>query len=172
MLRLELLTAAGEPSRALRQLFDRDHNGLLDEAEQRALAGLLARTARLQTHLAVDGAELPLELVGPPALEGGGQETSSTGLLAVRLELRAAWPPGSGDWLGRRTLLFADEAAGDDGHVPVSASCTGCSISSSSDGVYQRDEQGVEHVVGASASRGQPLQLRVRIGRSGLSCGR
>src|SRR5262249_46857759 len=148
VVQLELTVAAGEPARSLRQSFDRDGNGMLDEAERAALADHLARTAALRTKLTVDGRDVDLRRAGPPQLEGS-ERADSTAFASVRVALEARWPAGSGDWLGRRAVVLRDEAATGAGHVPAAASCSGCKFWSSSSGAAHRDERGVDHVVAA-----------------------
>jgi hypothetical protein len=150
-LRVDFEVAAGEPARALRQAFDRDRSGALDPGERQALTEHLARTATLRTRLSVDGLEVPLarkaargEKVDLPA--------SSTALLAVRVELAGAWPPGSGDWRGRRRVELRDEDPS--GHVPVAVECERCSVSAASSGVPDGDR-----VLGANT----PLELKVKL---------
>lgn len=152
VLQLELAVAPGEPARGLRAALGGEK-----------LADHLARTAALPVKLWIDGAQVPLAR-GPASVEDRGE-------IVGRVELSAPWPPGSGDWLGRRRLRIEDEGPAGAGHVPVAVSCSGCAISSSSGGVFHRDAHLVEHVVGAQMSREAPLEVRVRIGRPGLSCG-
>jgi hypothetical protein len=154
-LRVDFEVAAGEQARALRQAFDRDGNGRLDEGEQRALVEHLARTATLRTRLSVDGAEVELQRLSVRG-EKADHPASSTALLAVRIELRAPWPGGSGDWLGRRRVSLKDEDPS--GHVPVAVACEKCRISDSSSGTWEK-AGGEERVLGANT----PLDLLVRL---------
>ena len=168
---IELTIPAGEASRGLRQAFDRDKSGRLDAEEQRALVEHLVKTAALRTRLAVDGRDVPLRLAAAPSVDHGEDPAASTALLTLRADLDAPWPAGSGDWLGRRQLVLTDDAPSATGHVPASVSCTGCTISSFSAGAFLRDDRGVDHVLAAHVSKAEPLQLAVRIGGSGFSCG-
>jgi hypothetical protein len=153
-LRVDHEIAAGAAARALRQAFDRNHDGLLDPGEQEALVEHLARTALLRTRLLVDGAELELRRAAVRG-EKIDQPASSTALLAVRIELRASWPSGSGDWLGRRRVSLKDEDPS--GHVPVAVSCEKCRISDASSGVWEK-AAGEERVLGANT----PLEVVAR----------
>jgi hypothetical protein len=153
-LRVDYEVGAGEPARALRQAFDRNHDGRLDPGEQQALTEHLARTATLRTRLSVDGAATDLRRLSVRA-EKVDHPASSTALLAARIELRASWPGGSGDWLGRRRVSVKDEDAS--GHVPVAVSCEKCRISGASSGVWEK-AAGEERVLGANT----PLDLVVR----------
>ena len=167
---IELLIPAGEAARSLRQSFDRDRNGALDAAEQAALGAYLLQTAALRTKLSVDGREVALRKAAAPAVEHGDAPASSTALLSVRAVLEGSWPAGSGDWLGRRTVVLSDEAATATGHVPAAATCTGCSISSSSSpAVFHRDDRGREHALGAQVAPGAPLELKIRFAGGGCS---
>jgi len=170
-LAIQFTIPAGEKSRGLRQAFDRDRNGRLDADEQRALLSHLVKTAVLRTRLTVDGQEVPLRPSAQPLLDHGGDPASSTALLTLRADLDAAWPAGSGDWLGRRQLVLTDDVASATGHIPASVSCTGCTISSFSSGAFLRDDRGVDHVLAAHVSKAEPFQLAVRIGGSGFGCG-
>ena len=134
---------AGEPSRALRQAFDRDGNGALDPGEQQALTEHLARTATLRTALQVDGAALPLRRAAVRA-EHADAPAASTALLAVRVELVAEWPPKK-----KRNFFFehfldsAREVGLEDedssGHVPVTVECDGCRVTSASSGLADKN---------------------------------
>jgi hypothetical protein len=131
--------AAGEAALALRRAFDRDGNGALDPGEQQALTENLTKTAVLRTRLLLDGAEVPLrrEAVRP---EKTGLPAASAALLAVRVELSAAWPPEK-----KKNVFFAlfldtarDVELRDEdpaGHVPVSAECVQCRVTTSNSGV-------------------------------------
>ncbi len=154
-LRADYEVGAGEQARALRQAFDRDHDGRLDPSEQQALTEHLARTAVLRTRISVDGAEVELQRLSARA-EKADHPASSTALLAVRIELRASWTSGSGDWLGRRRISVKDEDPS--GHVPVAVSCERCRISDASSGTWEKTA-GEERVLGANT----PLELLVRL---------
>ncbi|MCA1827961.1 MAG: hypothetical protein LC689_13620 [Myxococcales bacterium] len=129
---------AGEPARALRQAFDRDRNGTLDPGEQQGLSEHLARTATLRTRLLVDGAEVPLqrELVRP---EKADLPAASNALLAVRVELSAAWPEKKkknffDHFLNTsRQVEVRDED--ETGHVPISVDCDRCTVTAASSGL-------------------------------------
>ena len=144
--------AAGDASRALRQAFDRNRDGALDDAEQQALADHLARTATLRTGLRVDGAEVPLRraAVRPEKVD---QPASSGALLAVRVELAADWPPEKKlFFFFRRARQVEVRDEDETGHVPVTAECDGCSVTDASSGVADKN-----FVRGANT----PLQLTV-----------
>ena len=146
--------AAGEPARALRQAFDRDRNGFLDPGEQQALAEDLARTATLRTRLLVDGTEVVLsrQAVRP---EKADLPSASTALLAVRVELSAPWPEKKNFFSffsrGRQVELRDEDETG---HVPVTAECERCTVTSASSGVADGP-----FVRGANT----PLRLTVRL---------
>lgn len=152
-LRVDYEVPAGEGARALRQAFDRNHDGALDPGEQHDLAEHLARTATLRTRVAVDGVDAPLvrDAVRPEKVD---LPAGSDALLAVRVELSAAWPSGKGDWRGRRKLVLTDEDPS--GHVPVSASCENCQISDSNSGLWAKGPP--EKLLGAHT----PLELTIR----------
>ncbi len=143
---VEYLVSPGAPAQSLRAAFAGDRAALLQH---------LARTAALRTRVTVDGVEVALSSQAPRG-EGLDDPQGSTALLAVRLELRAAWPPGSGDWRGRRKVVLDDED--NTGHVATSAACSGCRIADASSGAWEKapDE---ERVLGART----PLTLLVRL---------
>jgi hypothetical protein len=152
--------AAGEPARSLRQAFDRDRSGTLDPGEQQALADHLARTATLRTELLVDGEQVPLrsEAVRPEKVD---EPASSTALLAVRVELSAAWPPAKKNNFFFAHFLDATREVelrdvDQTGHVPVAVECDRCEVSDASSGVAEKNG-----VRGAET----PLHLRVRLFR-------
>jgi hypothetical protein len=149
-LRVDYEVAAGEGARALRQAFDRNHDGALDPGEQHDLAEHLARTATLRTKLTVDGLPVSLQrdAVRP---EKTDFPPTSDALLAARIELSGPWPPGTGNWLGRRKLVLTDEDPS--GHVSVSARCDDCRIIESNSGLNDHGQ-----VVVAST----PLELLVK----------
>lgn len=143
---VESVVSPGAPAQALRQAFAGDRAALLRH---------LARTAALRTRVSVDGAQVALS-PQPPRGEGLDDPRGSTALLAVRVELTAAWPAGSGDWRGRRKILLEDEDP--TGHVAATAACRGCRIADASSGAWEKaaDE---ERVLGAQT----PLTLLVRL---------
>ena len=130
---------AGEKARALRQAFDRNGDGVLDGFEQRALGEHLAGAATLRTRLLVDGAPVELRREAARA-EKADLPAASDALLAVRVELSAAWPEKKKRNLlfdhfldrGRRVELRDEDETG---HVPVAAECRGCTISDASSGL-------------------------------------
>jgi len=146
---VDFTVAGGEPARALRQSFDRDRNGRLDDSERALLAEYLMATATLRTRIR----GLELKRAAPPQVEG--EPADSTQPLSIRVALHGGWPEP--DWLGRRTLVVEDESPAGAGHVPVSATCEGCTISS---------------ISAAEITPTAPLELKVRLGDSGWSCGR
>ena len=152
-LRIDYEVGAGEAARALRQAFDRDKNGLLDPGEQAALVEHLARSAVLRARLSVDGADAALGRKSARA-ENADLPPFATALLAVRVELSASWPAGTGDWRGRRRVAL--EAEDPSGHIPVVVSCDKCRISESSSGVWEKKRE-QEHVLGANT----PLDLLI-----------
>ena len=157
--------SAGAAAQSVRALFDRDGNGHLDEAEQAALLLHLVRTAQLHQHLEIDGAPVALALEpASPRGERLSDDPSSTALLAVRLSLIASWPTGSGDWRGRRHLVFTDDAPDTTGHVPVQAFCDQCEIADSSAGTFAHDPRG-DWVLGAEVSPAKPLELKIKLGK-------
>lgn len=143
---VDYVVAPGAPSQSLRAAFAQDRAGLLRH---------LARTAALRTRVEVDAAPVALETAAARG-EGLDDPPGSTALLAVRLTLSAAWPKGSGDWRGRRTLVLLDEDPA--GHVPASASCAKCEITEASSGAYEK-AAGEERVLGAET----PLRVTVRL---------
>jgi hypothetical protein len=145
---IDFTVAGGEPARALRQSFDRDRNGRLDDSERALLAEHLAKTAALRTRIR----RVELNRAAPPRLDG--ELADSTQPLSIRVALHGAWPDP--DWLGRRTLVVEDESPAGAGHVPVSATCEGCSISS---------------ISAAEITPAAPLEVKVRLGGGGWSCG-
>ena len=112
-----------------------------------ALTEHLSRTATLRTALSLDGAPAALERRAVRA-EKVDEPPSSTSLLAVRVELFAAWPAAATQH--RLELRDEDES----GHVPVVAECLDCHVSDASSGVPDRN------LVRAAQT---PLQLEVKI---------
>jgi hypothetical protein len=143
---VEYVVSPGAPAQSLRAAFAGNRAALLQH---------LARTAALRTRVTVDGVEVALS-PQPPRGEGLDDPRGSTALLAVRLELRAAWPPGSGDWRGRRKIVLEDEDQ--TGHVAASAACSGCRIADATSGAWEK-APGEERVLGAQT----PLTLLVRL---------
>ena len=154
--------AAGPPAQELRAAFDRDRDGTLDPGEQAKLLAHHGAQAALWTSLTVDGAPLRLARAGEARGENLDLPVSSTALLAVRMTLGAALPPGGGDWRGRRAMVLTDGAPDRTGHVPVQVVCAGCEIADASSGVFAHDPKG-DQVLGAETSMAQPLVLKVRL---------
>lgn len=142
----------------MREAFDRDGNGALDPGEQQALSETLARTATLRTSLLIDGAAVELSRVAVRA-EKVDLPASSTALLAVRVELSAAWPKKEKNNFffdhfldrGRRVELRDEDETG---HVPVTVECESCAIPDASSGLADG-----AFVRGANT----PLSLRIRL---------
>ena len=166
-LRVDYEIGAGAQARALRQAFDRDHNGRLDPGEQHALAEHLARTATLRTELSVDGIPIALrrDAVRPEKLD---EPASSTSLLAIRVALRGEWPPSAAP--AKKKFFFL--SAGDphhlvlrdedpSGHVPVAVICEKCRILESNSGVWEKSGDD-EIAKGATASAAAPLTVVIR----------
>ncbi len=143
---VDYLVAPGAPSQSLRAAFGGNRGALLQH---------LARTAALRTRVTVDGVEVALS-PQPPRGEGLDDPQGSTALLAVRVALEAGWPPGGGDWRGRRKVVLQDEDA--TGHVAAAAACRGCRIADASSGAWEK-APGEERVLGALT----PLELLVRL---------
>ena len=148
-LRVDYEIAAGPRALMLRAAFDRNRDGVLDPGEQAALGEHLARQATLRTQLFIDGAPAQLSRVAARA-EKIDLPASSSALLAVRVELQAAWPKG---W-GRRLVELRDEDPS--GHVPVTVACEDCVVSDASSGVPEARDTRVR---GANT----PLALKIRL---------
>lgn len=126
---------AGGAARALREAFDRNHDGALDPGEQRALAEHLARTAILRTELRIDGAKVPLrrDAVRPEKVD---EPVSSGALLAVRVDLSAQWPAEKKlFFFFRRPRQVELRDEDQTGHVPAGVECEGCRVTGASSGV-------------------------------------
>ncbi len=155
--------APGPPAQALRAIFDRDRNGQLDASEQAALLEHLARTAELHVSLSIDDAKVQLTRVaGSVRGDHLGADARSTALLTVRLTLSAAWPAGSGDWRGRRHLVFIDDAPDATGHVPTQVYCSACAIADANTGTFAHDPRG-DWLLGGETSPAIPLALKLRL---------
>jgi len=95
---IDYLIPAGEDARTLRELFDRDHSGALDDAEHAQLVEYLAQQATHFTTLTIDGAPISLHRESiTPAID-----PRANGPLAITVTLAAplATPP--------RHVRFAD----------------------------------------------------------------
>jgi len=108
---------AGDEARALRELFDRDHSGALDERERAQLGEYLAQQAARFVALTVDGAAAALERVSAEPALGA----SANAGLTVTVTLAARVALGAGE----HRVRFADRHKDRRVTVPVALALDG-----------------------------------------------
>lgn len=89
---IDYLVPAGDEARALREIFDRDRSGALDDSERAALGEYLAAQASHFAALTVDDRAVPLARVAadPDLGAGGAGPLGTTVTLAARVALDGA----------------------------------------------------------------------------------
>jgi hypothetical protein len=110
----------GDEARALREVFDRDHSGALDDKERAQLGEYLAQQAARFAALTVDGAPVALARAGFEPELGAGGETP----IAVTVRLAAPLALGP----GRHHVRFADRHKDRRVTVPVAVALDGLSL--------------------------------------------